>query len=100
MLAGLANAPQYLTNKSDFQENGCITASDVDSIILPADACGGDAVLAFANKKAKVNITFLVIFHSFQPSYFGFGFKERISGLLIIATYYKTYQYLLRKSSK
>ncbi|KAK1412042.1 hypothetical protein QVD17_32994 [Tagetes erecta] len=53
VLAGLANAPQYLTNKSDFQENGCITASDVDSIILPADACGGDAVLAFANKKAK-----------------------------------------------
>ncbi|XP_076932204.1 uncharacterized protein LOC143597649 [Bidens hawaiensis] len=53
VLAGLANAPQYLTNKFDFQENGCISARDVDSIILPADACGGDAVLAFANKKTK-----------------------------------------------
>ncbi|KAI3731580.1 hypothetical protein L1987_62769 [Smallanthus sonchifolius] len=53
VLAGLANAPQYLTNKSDFQENGCITAGDVDSVIIPADACGGDAVLAFANKKTK-----------------------------------------------
>ncbi|KAD7116586.1 hypothetical protein R6Q59_006648 [Mikania micrantha] len=53
VLAGLANAPQYLTNKSDFQQNSCIVAGDVDSIILPADACGGDAVLAFANKKSK-----------------------------------------------
>ncbi|XP_076947256.1 uncharacterized protein LOC143619135 [Bidens hawaiensis] len=53
VLAGLANAPQYLTNKFDFQENGCISARDVDSVILPADACGGDAVLAFVNKKTK-----------------------------------------------
>ncbi|KAJ0430827.1 hypothetical protein HanRHA438_Chr17g0837391 [Helianthus annuus] len=53
VLAGLANAPQYLTNKFNFQENGCIVANDVDSIILPADACGGDAVLAFASKKTK-----------------------------------------------
>ncbi|KAI7738881.1 hypothetical protein M8C21_002044, partial [Ambrosia artemisiifolia] len=53
VLAGLANAPQYLTNKFNFQENGCIVASDVDSIILPANACGGDAVLAFASKKTK-----------------------------------------------
>ncbi|KAL4590363.1 hypothetical protein LXL04_003292 [Taraxacum kok-saghyz] len=49
VLAGLANAPQYLTHGS----NGCIVASDVDSVILPADACGGDAVLAFSNKKTK-----------------------------------------------
>ncbi|KAL8229975.1 hypothetical protein R6Q57_014875 [Mikania cordata] len=53
VIAGLAYAPQYLTNKSDFQQNNCIVAGDVDSIILPADACGGDAVLAFANKKSK-----------------------------------------------
>jgi hypothetical protein len=31
-------------------ENGCILASDVDSVVLPKDACGGDATLAFARK--------------------------------------------------
>nr|GEX40405.1 putative lipoprotein [Tanacetum cinerariifolium] len=51
VLAGLANAPQYLI--SDSRTNSCIVASDVDSVILPADACGGDGVLAFANKKTK-----------------------------------------------
>nr|XP_043624700.1 uncharacterized lipoprotein syc1174_c-like [Erigeron canadensis] len=53
VLAGLANAPQYLAYKSEFQEKGCIVANDVDSVILPADACGGDGVLAFANKRTK-----------------------------------------------
>ncbi|GJR70569.1 putative lipoprotein [Tanacetum coccineum] len=43
VLAGLANAPQYL--KSESRTNGCIVASDVDSVILPADACGGDGPL-------------------------------------------------------
>ncbi|PWA99448.1 putative lipoprotein [Artemisia annua] len=53
VLAGLANAPEYLI--SDSRTNGCIVASDVDSVILPADACGGDGVLAFANKKTKAS---------------------------------------------
>jgi hypothetical protein len=36
-------------------ENSCILASDVDSVVLPKDACGGDGTLAFARKaKNKV----------------------------------------------
>lgn len=53
VLAGLANAPQYLTDKPGSGGNGCIAASDVDSVILPADACGGDGVLAFARKRTE-----------------------------------------------
>ncbi|CAB4295750.1 unnamed protein product [Prunus armeniaca] len=50
VLAGLSNAPQYLVKNSE-SENGCILASDVDSVILPVDAFGGDGVLAFAQSK-------------------------------------------------
>lgn len=50
VLAGLSNAPQYLVKNSE-SENGCILASDVDSVILPVDAFGGDGVLAFARSK-------------------------------------------------
>lgn len=59
MLAGLSNAPQYLTNEYESQRNGCVVGSDVDSVILPADACGGDGVLAFANKRNKVKSFFM-----------------------------------------
>lgn len=48
VLAGLSNAPQYMV---DQQARDCILASDVDSVILPLDACGGDGALAFANRK-------------------------------------------------
>ncbi|KAG5006900.1 hypothetical protein JHK85_025442 [Glycine max] len=53
VLAGLSNAPQYLVMDSKCLEKGCILASDVDSVILPKDACGGDASLAFARNKNK-----------------------------------------------
>lgn len=53
VLAGLSNAPQYVTKSFGSLEMGCISASDVDSVILPADACRGDAVLAFASAKNK-----------------------------------------------
>ncbi|KAH7571009.1 hypothetical protein JRO89_XS05G0239700 [Xanthoceras sorbifolium] len=51
VLAGLSNAPQYLVKNSEFLEKSCILASDVDSVILPIDACGGDGALAFATRK-------------------------------------------------
>ncbi|XP_035539972.1 uncharacterized lipoprotein syc1174_c-like isoform X2 [Juglans regia] len=51
VLAGLSNAPQYLVKNNDSLEKGCILASDVDSVILPNDACGGDGALAFARIK-------------------------------------------------
>ncbi|KAJ1388671.1 hypothetical protein SESBI_38938 [Sesbania bispinosa] len=51
VLAGLSNAPQYMVMHSEFREKGCILASDVDSVILPKDACGGDGTLAFAKSE-------------------------------------------------
>ena len=51
MLAGLSNAPQYMVRNFESLEKGCILASDVDSVILPIDACGGDGALAFANAR-------------------------------------------------
>ena len=57
VLAGLSNAPQYLVKNPESSEKGCILSSDVDSIILPIDACGGDGALAFArSKRNKVQI--------------------------------------------
>ncbi|MCH81809.1 hypothetical protein A2U01_0002602 [Trifolium medium] len=54
VLAGLSKAPQYSVMRSNSMENGCILASDVDSVVLPKDACGGDGTLAFArNAKNK-----------------------------------------------
>lgn len=51
VLAGLSTAPQYMVKSSDTLNSSCILASDVDSVILPMDACGGDAALAFAKIK-------------------------------------------------
>ena len=57
VLAGLSNAPQYVVKNSESLEKGCILASDVDSAILPMDACEGDGALAFArSKKDKVEV--------------------------------------------
>ncbi|CAJ1932494.1 unnamed protein product [Sphenostylis stenocarpa] len=53
VLAGLSNAPQYLVMDYKSLGKGCILASDVDSVILPRDACGGDASLAFARNKSR-----------------------------------------------
>ncbi|KAL1293863.1 hypothetical protein HN51_054542 [Arachis hypogaea] len=51
VLAGLSNAPQYLVNPSESTERNFISVSDVDSVILPRDACGGDGTLAFARSE-------------------------------------------------
>ncbi|MBA0862876.1 hypothetical protein Goshw_013876 [Gossypium schwendimanii] len=51
VLVGLSNAPQYLVKNPESLAKGCILASDVDSVILPVDACGGDGALAFARSK-------------------------------------------------
>ncbi|CAN6453573.1 unnamed protein product [Victoria cruziana] len=49
VLAGLSKAPQYLSTTSGFVGTDCLVASDVDSLVLPIDACGGIGALAFAN---------------------------------------------------
>ncbi|XP_030950023.1 uncharacterized protein LOC115973911 isoform X2 [Quercus lobata] len=51
VLAGLSNAPQYLVKNNESLEKGCMLAGDVDSVVLPIDACGGDGALAFARRK-------------------------------------------------
>ncbi|CAN4121712.1 unnamed protein product [Withania somnifera] len=50
VLTGLSTAPQYLV-KGNNVSDGCIVADDVDSVILPIDACCGDGALAFSNRK-------------------------------------------------
>lgn len=51
VLAGLSNAPQYLVKNNESLEKGCMLAGDVDSVVLPIDACGGDGTLAFSRRK-------------------------------------------------
>ncbi|KAG0461555.1 hypothetical protein HPP92_021852 [Vanilla planifolia] len=53
VLAGLSRAPQYVANWQSCSTNGLIFAADVDSVILPVDACGGDAALAFARSRTR-----------------------------------------------
>lgn len=70
VLAGLSRAPQYLVWKSRDSEAGCILASNVDSVILPIDACGGDGALAFArgvNNKVHTKNIVVVTSFSFLP---------------------------------
>jgi len=43
-------------------EKGCLLASDVDSVVLPINACAGDGALAFARSKinkVEIRICFL-----------------------------------------
>ncbi|GER38426.1 pentafunctional AROM polypeptide [Striga asiatica] len=53
VLAGLSTAPQYLVENPKLLGKDSIVASDVDSVILPIDACGGDGALAFASRKTN-----------------------------------------------
>ncbi|XP_022841605.1 uncharacterized protein LOC111365352 isoform X3 [Olea europaea var. sylvestris] len=60
VLAGLSTAPQYLVRNSESSDKDCILASDVDSVILPIDACGGDGALAFASGKTSRSLLIAV----------------------------------------
>ncbi|KAL3628990.1 hypothetical protein CASFOL_028036 [Castilleja foliolosa] len=53
VLAGLSMAPQYLVEGSKTLGRESIVASDIDSVILPINACGGDGALAFARMKTN-----------------------------------------------
>uniref|UniRef100_A0ACD5VA92 Uncharacterized protein n=1 Tax=Avena sativa TaxID=4498 RepID=A0ACD5VA92_AVESA len=61
VLAGLSSAPQYVTRRQGILENGCIVASDIDSVIIPKDACGGDGTLAFARTARKNKPLIIVV---------------------------------------
>ncbi|XP_050230822.1 uncharacterized protein LOC126679856 [Mercurialis annua] len=60
VLVGLSRAPQYRVNNSKFFERDCLIASDVDSVILPIDACGGDGALAFARSERNKPLIIVV----------------------------------------
>jgi hypothetical protein len=57
VLAGLSRAPQYVSSLDSWRATSSPTfwASDVDCVVVPANACGGPGTLAFARmKKHKV----------------------------------------------
>lgn len=52
VLAGLSRAPQFVTDSADSSAE-VITADQVDTIVVPATAFGGSAVMALAPRLAK-----------------------------------------------
>lgn len=53
VLVGLSRAPQFTTGK----ERSEIWATDVDAVIVPADACGGSAVLGLSRSAQIIAVT-------------------------------------------
>ncbi|EPS71703.1 hypothetical protein M569_03054, partial [Genlisea aurea] len=55
VLAGLSSAPRY-SDKQDSRSglSRAIVSDDVDSVILPIDAFGGDAALSFARREPSI----------------------------------------------
>lgn len=52
VLVGLSRAPQFVRDKAMNFSN--IWSSQVDTVIIPADACGGSALLSFSQTNAKI----------------------------------------------
>ncbi|MBV5260187.1 DUF3326 domain-containing protein [Synechococcus moorigangaii CMS01] len=52
ILAGLSYAPQFVTNGD--RQHGDIWADQVDSLVIPASACGGSAVLSLAQTQTLI----------------------------------------------
>ncbi|MCO5594424.1 hypothetical protein L7F22_048454 [Adiantum nelumboides] len=56
VLAGLSRAPQYIIRDEKSKESahpGSLWAHDVDSVVIPINACGGDGTVAFSQSKYK-----------------------------------------------
>jgi len=64
VLAGLSRAPQYVVQKEQsphkVSRHSCIWASDVDSVVVPIDACGGAGTLAFGQKAGSLPLMIAV----------------------------------------
>ena len=50
VLVGLSKAPQYTLNKNYHS----LWAEDIDTLVVPASACGGSATLSFAGSQAQI----------------------------------------------
>jgi hypothetical protein len=53
VLVGLSRAPQFVT-KNFTNTLETIWANAVDSVIIPANACGGSAILSFSSQKTQI----------------------------------------------
>jgi Protein of unknown function (DUF3326) len=53
VLAGLSTAPQFITRR-DYPSPESIWADQVDSLVIPASACGGSAVLSLSQTKTLI----------------------------------------------
>ncbi|MCO5597771.1 hypothetical protein L7F22_051853 [Adiantum nelumboides] len=56
VLAGLSRAPQYIIRDEKSKQSshpGSLWAHDVDSVVIPINACGGDGTVAFSQSKYK-----------------------------------------------
>lgn len=55
VLAGLSMAPQYIIKETlgGFSHEGSLWAHNIDSVVVPINACGGVGTLAFSKKKNK-----------------------------------------------
>ena len=55
VLAGLSQAPQFITTRQNATlQNKAIWADEVDSLVIPASACGGSAVLSLSHTKTLI----------------------------------------------
>lgn len=52
VLAGLSRAPQYVESRLTLPDS--IWADQVDAVVVPETACGGSAILSFANTSTKI----------------------------------------------
>jgi len=53
VLVGLSRAPQFVTRSPD-SSNSLIWADQVDAVVIPADACGGSAVISFGRRSTEI----------------------------------------------
>lgn len=54
VLVGLSRAPQLVTAKDSCSLAHTIWAQQVDAVVVPANACGGSAVMSFSQTQAQI----------------------------------------------
>lgn len=54
VLAGLSYAPQFITNREVLPQSQDIWSEQLDSLVIPASACGGSAVLSLSGTKTLI----------------------------------------------
>ncbi|MGK7916904.1 MAG: DUF3326 domain-containing protein [Prochloraceae cyanobacterium] len=55
VLVGLSYAPQFIVNKQNYSPlPEDIWAEQVDAVVVPANACGGSAILSFSGLQAQI----------------------------------------------